>query len=186
MPSRDFSISTLVAVTAAIFWSPALIAQNDMEFTFDDEEGHLILRFVGLGPEGISESQRQEVLNAELSSMVHDHLRADVRFETEAIDAEWAIATEQHIAANLPGPGADFAEVVTECRSESCRIRLKQAVRWSMTEHQERLDNIQTTIQHLIDAVPGRFSSTYLIAAYEKLRFAPEIKIYLPRSEARE
>jgi hypothetical protein len=186
MPSKDFSISALIATTVAIFWSPVLVAQNEMEFTFDDEEGHLVLRFVGLGPGGISESQRQEVVNAELSSMVHDHLRADIHFETEAVDADWAAATEQHIRANLPGPGSDFAEVVTECRSESCRIRLKQAARWSMTEHQQRLDDIQITIQHLVDADPSRFSATYMIAAYEKLRFAPEIKIYIRRPEAGE
>ena len=182
MTSKDFRIRTLASAAALLLWTPALFAQNNREFVFDDEEGHLVLRFVGLGPAGMTESQRAEVVNAELSSMVHDHLRADILFETEAVDAEWATATEQHILSNLPHPGTDYADVVIECGSQTCRIRLEQAVYRDISGHRNELTRLQEDIQRLVDADPERFEATYMIAAYEKLRFAPAIKLYLKRS----
>jgi len=156
-------------------------AETVREFVFDDEEGHLVMRFVGLGPDGLSPTQRDEVVNAEFSSMVHDHLRADIRFEVEPVDLEWGPAMEARIRNDLASPGPEFSNVEIECRSESCRIRLEHAARWDIAEQQAQLDRFSLMIDQIIEDNPASFETAYMIAAYEKLRFLPHIKGYLRR-----
>jgi hypothetical protein len=161
--------------------APVALAGDKLEFAFDDEEGHLLVRFVGLGPEGLSATQRDEVVNAEVSSMVHDHLRADLKFESEPVDSEWAWTTEARIRSYFADPDSAFDTVEIECRSDSCRIRMHHSVRWNMTQHQARLDQFSLLIDSLIEDNPSSFESTYMIAAYEKSRYSPHIKGYLHR-----
>jgi hypothetical protein len=162
-------------------FAPAALPGDELEFFFDDEEGHLLLRFVGLGPDGLTTTQRDEVVNAELSSMVHDHLRADLRFEAEPVDSEWAPATESKIRSYFSDPAPDFAAVDVECRSESCRIRLHQTARWDVAEHLLRLDQFRLQIDDVIADNPTSFEPSYMIAAYEKSRYSPHIKGFLHR-----
>jgi len=166
---------------AMLAWPQVSSAQDNRDFVFQDEEGHLVLRFAGAPFGGLSTDQADEVLNAEFSQMVHDRLRADLRFETERADAEWAGVTEPALRRHVSAAALDGQALTVECRSLSCRLVLEHA-RVPLAEHQRRLEVVQGILRTFIEAHPSTFEPVFLIAAYDKLRETPSIKAYLRRA----
>lgn len=156
--------------------------QNDRDFVFRDEDGHLLLRFVNLPPAGLSTTQRDDVLNSEFSTMVHDHLRADLRFEAEPPDAVWAAAMEPQIDSYLEDRLEGFSSTMVECRAASCRMVLEHTTRYALHEHEIILGEVQRVIQAFLDAHPEDFERAFMIAAYEQQGFLPHIKAFISRT----
>ena len=77
--------SALIIVTtyclAITAWPKLAHAQGERDFVFTDEEGHLVLRYAGAKDGSLTTRQKDEIINVSLSTMVHDHLRADVEFD---------------------------------------------------------------------------------------------------------
>jgi hypothetical protein len=157
-------------------------AQDDIDFVFRDEDGHLILRFVGVPPGGLSTTQRDDVENSEFSTMVHDHLRADLRFEAEPPDAAWSSGMVPQIESWLRDRLEGFASTTIECRAASCRIVLEHTARLPMTEHEAMLGQVQSVIQDFVDTRPGDFQRSFTITAYEQQFFMPHIKAFISRA----
>ena len=157
-------------------------SQNDREFIFTDDEGHLVLRLVAAGPGALPPLQANEVLNQEFSIMVHDRMHADLRFESEPLDADWAAAMEPRLTALLGTPGSDFPAIDIECRSSNCRIVLEQSMRWTIPEHQRQLAALQSVIENYIGANPTSFDPAFIMAGYEQASQTPMIKIFLQRA----
>lgn len=171
------SLSLLVGAMGPL---PAA-AQSDRDFVFKDEDGHLVLRFVGAGRE-LNSHQRDEIVNAEFSSMVHDRLRADLAFDVEPIDSEWAVSAETRIETYLRDIAPGFATVSRECRSASCRVVLEHASRMQISEHQSLISSVQGPLQKLIEAQPISFERVFLMTAYDKNNQTPHIKAFLYRA----
>lgn len=172
----------LVTAWVLIGSSVASASQNDREYIFVDDEGHLVLRLVAAGPGELPPVQRNEVLNQEFSIMVHDRMHADLRFESEALDADWATTMEPRLQRLLGDAVADFPAVEVECRAVNCRILLEQAERFSITEHQQRIGQLQAIIESYIGANPSSFDPAFIMAGYEQASQTPMIKIFLQRA----
>ena len=157
-------------------------AQDDRDYVFTDEEGHLVLRFAGAGSV-LDSDQRDEIFNAEFSSMVHDRLRADLRFDTEPVDSAWAGSMAPRIERHLREAGLDFSTMNVECRSVSCRLVLEHTRRLPISEHRSLRGHVQLVIQALIEADPSSFEPVFLIAAYDQEGETPHIKAFLQRNE---
>lgn len=176
-----------IAIAASCGLATALSAQPvaapaDRDFVFTDDEGHLVLRFVGAGPGAPSTHQRDEIMNQEFSIMVHDDLRADLVFEAERIDSEWAAVMEPRIESQAAGIRHAFSAIEIECRSESCRLMMEHSDRLSVVEHQQMIGLVQEALAPLVESDSSGLNSTYLIAAYEQGPEIPLIKVYLRRT----
>ena len=171
------SLSFLVAAMGP---QPAA-AQVDRDFVFNDEDGHLVLRFVGAGRE-LDSSQRDEIVNAEFSAMVHDRLRADLRFDVEPIDSEWAAPVENRLETYLSNAAAEFSTVTIECRSATCRIVFEHLSRLGISEHQSLMSSVQGLLQQLIETHPASFEPVILMTAYDQANQTPHIKAFLSRT----
>ncbi len=163
-------------------WPPAGRAQSYRDFVFTDLQGHLVLRFAGLGPSGLDPSQADEFLDSEFSTMVHDHLRADLLFEAEPQDPKWAAAIEPRIEQHVKQAGPAFSRVVVECRADSCRVTMEQPGHWSLQDHLAVLDTVQKSVEAFIAAHPQDFERAFMITAYDKQYETAHIKAFLRRA----
>jgi hypothetical protein len=168
---------------ASATWPQSGRAQSDRDYVFADLEGHLIIRFAGTGDTGLDKSQAEEVLNAEFSSMVHDRLRADLMFEDEPRDPEWAAAMEPQIAEHVKHVGPDFSGIFTECRAASCRVVMEQPMHWTVPKHRAVLETVQKSLESFIAARRELFEPVFMITAYYQERETPHIKAFLRRTE---
>ena len=158
-------------------------AQGAGDFVFTDDEGHLILRYVGTDSGHLDAHQFDEVGNVELSTMVHDRLRADTIFETEPIDAKWSKPTATRIARHLRHAAPQFSDVHVECRSASCRLVLQQrAATWSVQAHRELMGRTQQVVQKFIEANPATFEPVFLMAGQYQEPDRPYMKLFLRRA----
>jgi hypothetical protein len=67
--------------------------------------------------------------------MVHDRLRADLLFEAEPPDAEWAAWMEPQIEKHVMHGDPQFSDIFVERRVAPCRIVVEQPVHWSVAQH---------------------------------------------------
>jgi hypothetical protein len=176
--------STVISLGLALaMWPQSGRTQSDRDFVFADLEGHLVIRFAGTGATGLDSSQAEEILNAELSSMVHDRLRADLLFEDEPRDPEWAASMEPHIGEHVKHAGPEFSDIYTECRAASCRVIMEQHRHWTVPEHQAVLETVQESLEAFIAARRQHFEPIFMITAYYQEAETPHIKAFLRRTE---
>ena len=170
---------------ALAVWPQLAVSQNERDFVFTDDEGHLVLRFAGSEPGGLDTDQRDEIVNAEFSTMVHDRLRADIRFDSEPVDSEWAESMEPRIAMYLRETGPDFwsifPDITVECRSASCRLLLEHTRRLQVSEHRLQMGSVQRALQAFMEANLASFEPVFLMAAYDQELEVPHIKAFLRR-----
>jgi hypothetical protein len=185
MRFSPFTFTSLLLVIVG--WPLLAAAQDERDYVFTDEDGHLVLRFAGSDPGGLEPDQFDEILNAEFSQMVHDRLRADLRFDTEPVDAEWADRMESRIAMDLGDMDLDFwslfLDIIVECRSASCRLLLEHNHRLDVSGHRSLMGRVQSGLQSLLDANPGSFEPVFLMAAYDQQLEVPHIKAFLRRAD---
>lgn len=155
--------------------------QADRDFVFADEDGHLLVRFVGTGATGLNSAQAYEISNAEFSSMVHDRLHADLRFEDEPRDPGWAAMMEPEIEAFVRHAGPELIELYIECRAESCRVVIEQPGEWDVPEHHVVLETVQASFQDFIAGHRHQFEPVFMITAYDQAEQVPHIKAFLRR-----
>ncbi|HEX7080569.1 MAG TPA: hypothetical protein VF329_06110 [Gammaproteobacteria bacterium] len=176
-------LSAVVSVGLALAVCPqAGRTQADRDFVFTDTVGHLVIRFAGTGATGLNSWQREEVLDSEFSRMVHDRLRADLLFEAEPPDPEWAASMEPLIAEHVEHAGPEFSGIFTECRKASCRVIMEQPVHWTVTAHQAVLDTVQKSLEAFIAAHRQDFEPIFMMTAYDKEHEIPHIKAFLRRA----
>jgi hypothetical protein len=175
------SIAASLGLAAAMCQQLAA-AQNDRDFVFTDDEGYLVIRFVRMGPQGLNETQRDEVLDQEFSTMIHDRLRADLRFEDEPIDSNWAAWAEPEIQKLIVKMPPGFSSVNVQCRSASCRIVLEHPSRLSIAEHQSLMGTVEGVIQEFVDANPSTFDPAFMMTAYDQESETPHVKAFIRRT----
>ena len=163
-------------------WPQSGRTQSDRDFVFTDLEGHLVLRFAGTGAIGLDLSQAEEILNAEFSTMVHDRLRADLQFEEEPRDPEWAASMEPRIEEHVKHAGSEFSDIFVACRAASCRVIMEQPMHWSVPAHQAVLETVQESLEAFIAAHRQHFEPVFLITAYDQETETPHIKAFLRRT----
>lgn len=185
MQLSTVSTVALLSVATAI-WSPPVSAQDERDFVFTDDEGHLVLRFAGAGPAGPDAHALEEVVNASFSTMIHDHLRADLIFEAEPVDFPWADSVEPRVRSRALALGHRFSSIDVECRSTTCRLVMEHDERRDVAGHQALIEIVQRELEPLIDADPSGFEPIFLIAAYEQQFEIPQVKVYLRRSTGRD
>ena len=179
-PSISFAVISLGFALAIAPQSGR--AQADRDYVFADLEGHLVMRFVGSGDKGLDPSQAEEVLNAEFSSMVHDRLRADLLFEAEPRDPEWAASMEPQIAEHVKHAGPEFSDIFTECRAGSCRVIMEQQAHWTVPEHRAVLETVQKSLEAFIADHEEHFEPDFMITAYYQELEISHIKAFLRRT----
>jgi len=174
--------SLLVGLSLALaIWPCTGRTQSDRDFVFTDLDGHLVVRFAGTAATGLSPIQADEILDAEFSRMIHDRLRADLIFEDEPQDPEWAASMEPLIAAHVEHAGPEFSDIAVECRAVSCRVILEQPGHWSVPEHQAVLETVQESLETFVAAHGQVFEPVFMITAYYKEHQIPHIKAFLQR-----
>ena len=161
------------------------VAQNERDFIFADEEGHLVLRYAGAATVDLNPHDLDEIVNSSLSNMVHDRLQADVRFDAEPVDSGWAAWMEPKIESELDQSWPDISATEVECRSASCRIMLQLANRLDVAEHQALMGIVQRDIRSFIEANATSFQPVFLLAGYDQEAHTPLIKVYLQRAEGK-
>jgi len=181
MKVRANGLARLTAIVIALMLEPAN-AQSWRDFIFTDDEGHLILRFVGNPSGEPSPTQMEEVHSAEVSVMVHDRMRADVLFESEIVDSTWALSMESRLGQHFARVESPFTSVESECRSQSCRLYVDHPDGRNVREHQSLMSLLETPVRSFIDSNPGSIDSVFLIAGYYQEPAAPYIKVYLRRT----
>lgn len=166
-----------------LMWPQYGQTQSDRNFVFTDEDGHLVIRFAGSGATGLDASQAGEVLNAELSRMVHDRLRADLLFAEEPRDPDWALSMQAQIEAHVKHAGPEFSDFFVECRAVSCRVIMEQPGHWSVPAHQAVLETVQESLEAFIAVHRQHFEPVFMITAYYQEFETPHIKAFLRRTE---
>jgi hypothetical protein len=184
---RTSASSAVIALGLALglalaTWPQHGHAQSDRDFIFTDLDGHLIIRFAGTGATGLDSSQAEEILNQEFSRMVHDRLRADLLFDVEPRDPEWAASMAPQIEEHVKHAGLEFSGISVECRAASCRVIMEQPVQWSVTEHQAMLETVQASLEAFIATRRQYFEPVFMITAYTKEYQTPHIKAFLRRT----
>ena len=180
---RNFApLAALVSALIALGWARTGVSEDDREFIFTDDEGHLVLRLVAAGRGELGPVQRNEVLNQELSVMVHDRMHADIRFESEPLDADWASEMELRVRHILGDAATRFSDLEVECRTSTCRILLEQTTRLTISEHQQQLEQLQAVIENYIGNDPASFDPGFVMAGYEQASQTPMIKVFLQRA----
>jgi len=178
------SISSAVTslALALTMWPQSGRTQADRDFVFTDLEGHLVVRFAGTGATGLDSSQVDEILNAEFSTMVHDRLRADLLFEDEPRDPDWAATMEPQIEEHVKHAGPEFSGILIECRAASCRVIMEQRVHWDVPEHQAVLETVQESLETFIATRRQHFEPVFMITAYYQESETSHIKAFLRRT----
>lgn len=171
-----------LGLAALAMWPQSGRTQSDRDYVFADEDGHLVIRFVGTGATGLDSSQTEEIVNAEFSSMVHDRLRADLLFEGEPRDPEWAASMEPQIEAHVEHAGPEFSGIFTDCRMASCRVIMQQPGHWTVPEHGAVLETVQKSLEAFIAARRQHFEPIFMITAYDQATETPHIKAILRRT----
>ena len=182
-----FSAFTIVASfgLAVATWPQLATAQNERDFVFTDEEGHLVLRYAGAQAGSLTARQKDEIINVSLSTMVHDRLRADIEFEAEPVDEQWTDSMTPRIHSHMRQTATEFSTMDIACRSATCRLVLEHANRLSIAEHQTMMGVVQRVIRTFVDTHPTSFDPVFLIAAYNQSRETPAIKVFLQRTAGR-
>lgn len=171
------------AFLALVLADAALSAtQGDRDYVFTDDTGHLVLRFANAEPQGLTRNQMDEIVNVQLSTMVHDRLRADALFEAEPMDRRWAEAMETSLRRRLSATLPDISALHVECRSASCRVVLEHSGGQTVAEHQSVMDTVQHGMEAFIAANPGSFERVFMIAAHYKEPGSPYVKVFLRRA----
>ena len=181
MGVRVEAFARFIFAVIAIASMPAS-AQTARDFIFTDDEGHLILRFVGNPSGQLGPAQREEVHNAEVSVMVHDRMRADVLFESEVVESPWSSSMESQLRQHFDRLGPPFTDVGSECRSHSCRLFVDHRDGRTVREHQSLMSLLEAPVRTFIDNHPGSFDDVFLVAGYYQEPSAPYIKVYLQRT----
>jgi len=163
-------------------WPQSGRTQSDRDFVFTDLEGHLVLRFAGTGATGLDSSQVDEILDSEFSTMVHDRLRADLLFEDEPRDPEWAASMEPQIEEHVEHAGPEFSDIFVECRAASCRVIMEQPGHWSVPEHRAVLETVQKSLEAFIATRRQDFEPVFMITAYSQESETSHIKAFLRRT----
>jgi hypothetical protein len=180
---RNSVALAIVLLTSALTMGPRFaLAQSDRDFVFTDEDGHLVVRFVGTGATGLDPSQAEEILNAEFSSMVHDRLRADLMFEDEPRDRDWDARMAPVLREHASLAGLHFTEVFVECRAASCRIVMDQPGHWSVSQHLVVLEAVVESLEDFIAEQRPQFEPGFMITAYYQQYQIPHIKAFLRRA----
>jgi hypothetical protein len=174
-------MARLFLLLAATSGAQSVPAQQARDFVFTDEEGHLVLRFAGVAPGALEQGQIDEIINVQMSTMVHDRLRADIEFEAESIDRDWAEPTQSLLERRLGGTDSGFAAVAAECRAVTCRIMLDHAATWTVAAHQQVMAAAQSAAEALIALEPARFQPAFLIAGQFQAPGTPYTKLFLRR-----
>ena len=182
MMRLSISLAIVLMAWAMTLWPESGRAQSDRDFVFTDEDGHLIVRFVGTGATGLDPSQAEEILNAEFSSMVHDRLRADLLFEDEPRDRDWDAQMAPQLADHVRHAGPEFTDVFVECRAASCRIVMDQARHWSVSEHLIVFETVVASLEDFIAAHRSHFEPGFMITAYDQATQIPHIKAFLRKA----
>ena len=172
----------IVFAAAALACHVFAQTQDHRDFVRVDDEGHLILRFVGVPETGLDENQNEEVINAFVSVMVHDRLRADISFEGEPVDSRWADALTDSLTHYFHESAPETKLGLTECRSASCRLVFELPNAWTVTDHQALLAVAQRAIEAFIDSNPDELEGSFLMAAYYQEGQPQQIRAYLQRS----
>jgi hypothetical protein len=163
-------------------WPQSGRTQSDRDYVFTDVDGHLVIRFAGTGAAGLTPVQADEILDQEFSTMIHDRLRADLLFEDEPRDREWAQSMEPQIEKHVKHAGPEFSDILAECRAASCRVIMEQPGRWSVPEHQAVLETVQESLEAFIAARRQDFEPVFMITAYYQESETPHIKAFLRRA----
>jgi hypothetical protein len=183
MRTQVFAFAATILLAAAACPRMAC-AEADRDFVFTDDEGHLVLRFVGIGHEELDANQRQEVVDATLSTMVHDRLRADNLFDAEPVDAQWSRSMEALLTATRGDLGDEFFSFYVACRSQTCRVFLEERMRPDVAGHQALMGRVQRVYEAFIEAHPGSFDAVFMLAGYDQDEQTPSIKVFLHRAKA--
>jgi hypothetical protein len=178
--SVSFAVISLGLALA--MWPQSSRAQSGRDFVFTDEEGHLVLRFAGTGARGLDPSEAYESLNQEFSRMVHDRLHADLLFENEPRDPDWAASMEPQIERHVTHAGPEFSDIFVQCRAASCRIIMEQPVHWSVPEHRAVLETVEESLEAFIAARRQHFEPVFMITAYYQETETSHIKAFLRRT----
>lgn len=175
--------SAVISLTLALaMWPQGGRTQSDRDYVFTDEHGHLVIRFVGANDTGLGSSQAYEILNQEFSRMVHDRLHADLRFQEEPRDPEWAASMEPQIAEHVEHAGPEFSDILVACRASSCRVIMEQPRHWSVPEHRAVLEIVQASLERFTAAHPQHFEPAFMVTAYYQETETPHIKAFLRRA----
>jgi hypothetical protein len=166
---------------ALAMWPSSGRTQAERDFVFTDLQGHLVIRFAGTGATGLDSAQADEVLDQEFSVMVHDRLRADLLFEDEPRDPDWAASMQTQIEEHVEHAGPKFSNIIVECRAASCRVVMEQRGHWSVPEHQAVLDTVDASLKAFVSAHRD-FQPVFMITAYDKDAETPHIKAFLRRT----
>ena len=169
-------------VLAAVLGARPALSEQVRDFVFTDEEGHLVLRFAGVASGGLEQRQIDEIVNVQMSTMVHDRLRADIEFEAESIDLAWADATESLLEEELGAADSAFSAIAAECRSTTCRVTFDHVATWNVADHQRVMAAAQSAVEALIANGPARFEPVFLIAAHFQAPGEPYTKLFLRRA----
>jgi hypothetical protein len=179
-----FTIAASFGMAIAL-WPGRAAPQGVGDFVFTDAEGHLVLRYVGAESRGLNANEFEEISNVEMSTMVHDRLRADAVFEAEPVDAKWAESMETRIAGHVRQAGPEFSAIHVECRSASCRLVLDHSNTWSVEAHRALMRVAQRVVQKFIDANLASLEPVFLIAAHYQEPERPYMKMFLRRATGR-
>ena len=175
--------SAAMALTLCLaLWPQLGRTQSDRDYVFQDEDGHLVLRFAGVGDKGLDASQAYEILNQEFSRMVHDRLHADLQFADERRDPDWAVSMEPQIAERVRHTGLEYSDIFVECRAVSCRVIMEQQFHWSVPAHLGVLETVQASLEAFIADHRESFEPVFLITAYYQENATSHIKAFLRRT----
>lgn len=180
---RAFVSSAVISLGLALaMWPQCGRTQSERDYVFTDEDGHLVIRFAGIGDTGLDASQAYEILNQEFSRMIHDRLHADLQFQDEPQDPDWAASMEPQLEEHVKHAGPEFSSILVACRAVSCRLIMAQPMHWSVPEHQAVLGIVQESLEAFIAAHRQHFEPEFLITAYYQETETPHIKAFLRRT----
>lgn len=178
---RCFAIAASFAMAAALLQLAA--AQSERDFIFTEGADHLVIRFVGADANNLNDEQRNELINPEFSSMVHDRLQADNSFDGEPLDSAWANAAEPQLESLIGRVPVQFSSMDVSCRSETCRLMLEHQHGREIPAHQEIMAAVQQQLEAFVDENPTRFERVFMLAGYYKEFVTPTVKVYLKRAQ---
>lgn len=180
---RAFVSSAVISLGLVLAMGPQCgRTQSDRDYVFTDEDGHLVIRFTGTGDTGLDSSQAYEILNQEFSRMIHDRLHADLQFQDEPRDPDWAASMEPQIKEHVRHAGPEFSDILVACRTASCRVTMEQPMHWNVPEHQAVLEIVQESLEAFIAAHRQHFEPDFLITAYYQQTETAHIKAFLRRT----